>query len=118
MDSTALDGRYPMNGPLRRRIEKLERRPMSNPLHCLPAEVLQRHLDLLLQIYVYGLTGRDASVLRRELEALGPLRLPARGSEPPDEAAIRRMALDTLRAEPERADYRELLAILAAGPVS
>lgn len=107
-----------MSDILRRRIEYLERRPGGNSLQDLPEEVLQRRLDLLLRMFVYASTGRDVSALQPELEALGPLRLPERRSAPLDEDALREMALDTLRSEPGSADYRELLAMLAAGEVN
>ena len=107
-----------MSDILRRRIEHLERRPAGDSLQDLPEEALQQRLDLLLRLFVYADTGRDLSALQGELEALGPLRLSERRSAPPDEDAIRSMALDTLRSEPRREDYRELLEILAAGPVS
>jgi hypothetical protein len=102
-----------MRDLLRRRIEKLERYPVGNSLQDLPDDVLQRRLDLLLWMFVYATTGRDVAAPRRELEALGPLRLPERRSAPRDEAEMRELALGLPQSEPERADYRELLAMLA-----
>ncbi len=66
---------------------------------------------------MYDLAGRDATAPRRELEALGPLPLPPCGRDPIDEAGILERALEVLRSEPEREDYRELRAMMAAGPV-
>ena len=105
-----------MNVTLRRRVCKLEGLPISNPLNGLPEEVIRRRLDLLLRIYVYIRTGRDAAAPRRELEAMGALRFPKR--EPPDETAIHNQALAALRAEPARADYRELLGMLQPCPAA
>jgi hypothetical protein len=106
-----------MTETLRRRIERLERGPWGGSLRDLPDEVFQQRFDLLLRMGVHALTGRDLEALRGELEALGPLRLPERRSAPLDEATLRALVLEVLRSEPERGDYRELLA-MAAGPVS
>jgi hypothetical protein len=102
---------------LRRRVEKLERRPGCRTLDELTAEALQQRLDLLLTIVVYDITGRDATAPRRELETLGRLPLPPCDRDPIDEAGILGRALEVLRSEPEREDYRKLLAMMAAGPV-
>jgi len=106
-----------MTATLRRRIERLERGPLGSSLRDLPAEVVQQRFDLLLRMGVHALTGRDLEALRGEFEVLGPLRLPERRSAPLDEATLLAMALEVLRSEPEREGYRELLAMLAAGPV-
>lgn len=107
-----------MSESLRRRVEKLERRPGCGSLRDLSDEALQHRLDLLLRIVVYDLTGRDATAPRRELEALGPLPLPAPDRDPIDEAGILERAKEVLRSEPERKDYRELLAMMVTAPVA
>lgn len=101
-----------MSESLRRRVEKLERRLASRSLRDLSDEALQYRLDLLLTIVVYDLTGRAATASRRELETLGPLPLPPCDRDPIDEAGLLERALEVLRSEPEREDYRELLAMM------
>jgi hypothetical protein len=99
-------------------VEKLERRPGCGSLGDLSDDALQTRLDLLLRIVVYDLTGRDATAPRRELESLGSLPLPPRDRDPIDGAGVLKRALEILRSEPERDDYRELRAMMAAGPLA